>query len=152
MADEFCLKMPDFHVTFRNLLHAANMRHGTNGFTFLRKERSVEDFFRPEKSDGFGRVWTRELGYQRPTHGTYNVKLSLHYIWRPSHWYRQGCVSIQCCGNNSIQWEFIDSLVSTRGNGNTDPVTILISCCQNWTGPTTWLEWRACTNVSKKVQ
>jgi hypothetical protein len=22
-------------------------------------------FFRPEKSDGFGRVWTRELGYQR---------------------------------------------------------------------------------------
>ena len=25
----------------------------------------AEDFFRPEKSDGFGRVWTRELGYQR---------------------------------------------------------------------------------------
>ena len=23
MADEFCLKMPDFHVTFRDLLHAA---------------------------------------------------------------------------------------------------------------------------------
>ena len=23
-------------------------------------------FFRPERSDGFGRVWTRELGYQRP--------------------------------------------------------------------------------------
>ena len=23
-------------------------------------------FFRHEKSDGFGRVWTRELGYQRP--------------------------------------------------------------------------------------
>ena len=23
-------------------------------------------FFRPEKSDGFGRVWTRELGYERP--------------------------------------------------------------------------------------
>jgi hypothetical protein len=22
--------------------------------------------FLPEKSDGFGRVWTRELGYQRP--------------------------------------------------------------------------------------
>ena len=26
--------------------------------------RRAEDFFRPEKSDGFGRVWTRELGYQ----------------------------------------------------------------------------------------
>ena len=25
-------------------------------------------FFRPEKSDGFGRVWTRELGHQRPAH------------------------------------------------------------------------------------
>ena len=23
-------------------------------------------FFRPEKSDGFGRVWTRERGFQRP--------------------------------------------------------------------------------------
>ena len=35
MADEFCLKMPDFHVTFRDLLHAVNLRHGTNGFTSL---------------------------------------------------------------------------------------------------------------------
>ena len=31
MADEFCLKMPDFHVTFRDLLHAVNLRHGTDG-------------------------------------------------------------------------------------------------------------------------
>ena len=36
--DEFCLKMPDFHVTFRDLLHAVNLRHGTNGFTSLPKE------------------------------------------------------------------------------------------------------------------
>jgi hypothetical protein len=28
--------------------------------------RHAEDFFRPEKSDGFGRFRTRELGYQRP--------------------------------------------------------------------------------------
>ena len=33
MADEFCLKMPDFHVTFRYLLHAVNLRNGTDGFT-----------------------------------------------------------------------------------------------------------------------
>ena len=38
MADEFCLIMPDFHVTFRDLLHAINLRHGTNGFTSLPKE------------------------------------------------------------------------------------------------------------------
>ena len=31
MADEFCLKIPDFHVTFRDLLHAVNLRHGTDG-------------------------------------------------------------------------------------------------------------------------
>ena len=56
MADEFCLKMPDFHVTFRDLLHAVNLRHRTNGFTSLHEGRRAEDFFRPEKSDGFGRV------------------------------------------------------------------------------------------------
>ena len=66
MADEFCLKVPDFHVTFRDLLHAVNLRHGTNDFTSLPKEGVQRIFFRPEKSDGFGRVRTRELGYQRP--------------------------------------------------------------------------------------
>ena len=45
MADEFCLKMPDFHVTFRDLLHAVNLRHGTNGFTFLPKEGVLRIFF-----------------------------------------------------------------------------------------------------------
>ena len=59
MADEFCLKMPDFHVTFRDLLHVVNLRHGTNGFTSFPKEGVLRIFFRLEKSDGFGR-------YQRP--------------------------------------------------------------------------------------
>ena len=66
MADEFYQKMPDFHVTFRDLLHAVNPRHVTDGFTSLPKEGVLRIFFRSEKSDGFGRVWTRELGYQRP--------------------------------------------------------------------------------------
>jgi hypothetical protein len=48
--------MPDFHVTFRDLLHAVNLRHETNGFTSLPKEVVLRIFFRPEKSDGFGRV------------------------------------------------------------------------------------------------
>ena len=30
---EKCLKMLDFHVTFRDLLHAVNIRHGSDGFT-----------------------------------------------------------------------------------------------------------------------
>ena len=56
MADEICLKMPDFHVTFRDLLHAVNLRHVTDGFASPPKGRVLRFFFRPEKSDGFGRV------------------------------------------------------------------------------------------------
>ena len=37
---EFCLNA-DFHVTFRDLLHAVKLRHGTDGFT----SPSNEDFF-----------------------------------------------------------------------------------------------------------
>jgi len=61
---KLCLNA-DFHVTFRDLLHAVKLRHGTNGFTSPPKE-GVLRIFSPQKSDGFGRVRTRELGYQRP--------------------------------------------------------------------------------------
>ena len=44
MADEFCLKMPDFHVTFRGLLHAVNLRHATDGFTSPPKEGVLRIF------------------------------------------------------------------------------------------------------------
>ena len=44
MADEFCLKMPDFHVIFRDLLQAVNVRHGINGFTSLPKEGVLRIF------------------------------------------------------------------------------------------------------------
>jgi hypothetical protein len=52
----------DFHVNRRVLLHAANMRHGTGGFTSPLKEGMLWNFS-PEK---FGRDRTRDLGYQRP--------------------------------------------------------------------------------------
>jgi hypothetical protein len=52
-------------VNYRILLHAANLRHGVNGFTSLPKEGMVRIFL-PEKSDGFGWEGTRDLGYQRP--------------------------------------------------------------------------------------
>jgi hypothetical protein len=38
-------------------------RHGTGGFTSPPKEGMLR-IFSPEKSDGFGQVWTREHGYQ----------------------------------------------------------------------------------------
>ena len=47
----------DFHAyTFRVLLHAANMRHRTNGFTFLPKGGMLRGFFalkNPMASAGF---------------------------------------------------------------------------------------------------
>jgi hypothetical protein len=49
MADEF-------HVAFRDLLHAVNLRHGTDGFTAPPKKDVLRIFFCPEKSYGFGRV------------------------------------------------------------------------------------------------
>jgi hypothetical protein len=61
---EFCLNF-DFHVTFRDLSHAVKPRHGTDGFTSPPKE-GVMRIFSPQKSNGFGRVRNRELGYHRP--------------------------------------------------------------------------------------
>jgi hypothetical protein len=49
------------NVTFRDLSHAVKLRHGTDGFTSPPKGNVLRNF-----SDGFGRVRTRELGYQRP--------------------------------------------------------------------------------------
>jgi hypothetical protein len=53
------------HVNRRVLLHAAKLRHGTDGFTSPPKEGMLW-IFSPEKSDGFCQVQTRDLGNQRP--------------------------------------------------------------------------------------
>ena len=56
MADEFCLKMPDFHVTLREFLHAVYLRNGTSGFTSLQKENVLRIFLalkNPTASVGF---------------------------------------------------------------------------------------------------
>jgi hypothetical protein len=48
--------MPDFHVAFRDLLHAVNLRHGTHIFTSLPKEGVLRNFFalkNPTASAGF---------------------------------------------------------------------------------------------------
>ena len=53
---KFCLKMPDFHVTFRDLLHGVDLRHGTDGFTSPPKEDVLRIFFalkNPTASVGF---------------------------------------------------------------------------------------------------
>jgi hypothetical protein len=57
------LRLPLYIIGF--FLHAANLRHGANGFSSFPKEGMLRIFL-PEKSDGFGRERTRNLGYQRP--------------------------------------------------------------------------------------
>jgi hypothetical protein len=44
MAGEFSLKMPDFHVAFRDVLHAINLLHGTHSFTSLPEEGVLRIF------------------------------------------------------------------------------------------------------------
>jgi hypothetical protein len=56
MAGKFSLMMPDFHVAFRDLLHAVRLRHGTHSFTALPKEAVLRIFFalkNPTASVGF---------------------------------------------------------------------------------------------------
>jgi hypothetical protein len=55
----------DFHVNRRVLLNATNLRHRTYGFASPPKEGMLW-IFSPEKSDGFDRVRTRDLEYQKP--------------------------------------------------------------------------------------
>ena len=50
----------------RIFLHVAKLAHGTDSFTSPPKEGILRIFQTPEKSNGFGRVWTRELGFQWP--------------------------------------------------------------------------------------
>ena len=54
MAENFARKLRHPRH-FWVLLHAVNLRHGTDGFTSPPKEGALRTFS-PEKSDGFGRV------------------------------------------------------------------------------------------------
>jgi hypothetical protein len=62
---KFSLTITTSTEIVREFLHAVNLRHGKDGFSSPPK-KGVLRSFSPEKSDGFGRVSTRELGYQRP--------------------------------------------------------------------------------------
>jgi hypothetical protein len=55
MADPILPTACNFHGKCRDLSHATNLRHGTNGFTSPPKEGMLRIFL-PEKYDGFSRV------------------------------------------------------------------------------------------------
>ena len=58
---KFCLNA-DFHVTFRDLLTCRKATTWDRRPYLSSEGRRAEDFFRPKKSDVFGRVRIRELG------------------------------------------------------------------------------------------
>jgi hypothetical protein len=60
MSGKFCLNA-DFHVTFRDLLHAVKLRHGNSGFNSHPKE-GVLRIFSPYKSDGSAGCEPANLG------------------------------------------------------------------------------------------
>ena len=55
--------MPDFHVTFWDLLHAVNLLHGTDGFTSHPKEGVLRIFFALKSS-------TASVGFEPANLGT----------------------------------------------------------------------------------
>jgi hypothetical protein len=79
----------DFHVNRKVLLDAANLRHGTDGFTSPPKE-CILWIFSPEKSDGFSRVRT-ELYLTV----LYRTLLDVVEITTPVHWLVPILYSIQ---------------------------------------------------------
>jgi hypothetical protein len=77
--NEFCLNV-DFHVTFRDLVHAVKLRHGTDGFTYPPK-----DFFHPKNRTASAGCEPANLGTKgqhatsRPTKPFLDADLSLKF-------------------------------------------------------------------------
>ena len=79
-------RLPDFHVTFRDLLHVVNLRHGTNGFTSLPKE-GVLRIFSPWRIRRLGpglnpRTWVPEVSTLPLDHRSWNSWDYLRWLWR----------------------------------------------------------------------
>ena len=68
---------------FIALLHAANMRHGTNGFTSLPKEGVLRIFFalkNPTASAGFEPAILGTKGYLKTTEAANSMEKNLYVL------------------------------------------------------------------------
>ena len=65
ICQEFCRKVATSTSLLGSFTCRKFLRHGTDGFTSPPKEGALR-IFSSEKSDCFERVWTLELGYQKP--------------------------------------------------------------------------------------
>jgi hypothetical protein len=78
----------EFHVNRRDLLHAANLRHGAGGFTFPPKEGMLW-IFSPEKSNGFNAAGLSALSCIQCEgcskiplhHGAGNIQFRVQSAW-----------------------------------------------------------------------
>jgi hypothetical protein len=61
----FCLNAK-WHVTFRDLLHAVKLRHGTDGFTSPPKKGVLRIFFPPKNPTASAGFEPANFEYQRP--------------------------------------------------------------------------------------
>ena len=71
MADKVLAESSDFHAFFMDLLHAANLRHGTDGFTSPPKEGVLRIFFalkNPTASAGFETASTLPIDHRSHCH------------------------------------------------------------------------------------
>jgi hypothetical protein len=125
MAAEFCLKCPDFHVAFRDLLHAANLRHGTNGFTSLPKEVVLRIFFAledPTASAGLNpQTWVLKGQYatSRPPKPLYRDFLITLYIcpYRSLWVFWKNSSLLWCIKNEAVPVSM--TLLQTHAHRNT---------------------------------
>jgi hypothetical protein len=111
------LEMPDFHLAFKVLLHAVNLRHGTDGFTSPPKEGVLRIFW-PEKnptaSAGF---WTSCTHYVLISLHIFVFRLSGAYelvtVWHNKQQYLMWCHELSC---STVQPTWTTSSVNPGGS------------------------------------
>jgi len=83
---KFCLNA-DIHVTFRDLLHAVKLRHGTDGFTSPPKEGVLRNFFRPKNPTASAGCELANLGTKgQHAASRYNIKNSSSFTGIATHY------------------------------------------------------------------
>ena len=107
-------EMPDFHVAFRNLLHAVNLRHGTDGFTSPPKEGVLRIFspwkIRRLRPGLHPRTWvpkasTLPLDHQNRYWGPYNTVYVNIFAVLAISWKVFTNLMYQSEGARSVWWD-----------------------------------------------
>ena len=74
--------LPKFRLPrkFMDLLHAANLRHGTDSFTFPSEGRRAEDFFRPKNPKASAGFEPANLG-TKGQHATHRPPKPMYFMY-----------------------------------------------------------------------